>query len=111
MSFTVLQIYKKFFELLLKKVKKIALYAQKNYFLTKKEPKLLFPQYNFLSFLLTLQFLKYMTISYLISFRVATQNFFGVTVNNVNSMKSKYPISATSLLGSGTKISDDDQKI
>ena len=70
MSFTVLQIYKKFFELLLKKVKKIVLYAQKNCFLTKKEPELLFPQYNFLS----LQFLKYMTISYLISFRVATQN-------------------------------------
>ena len=74
MSFTVLQIYKKFFELLLKKVKIIVLYAQKNCFLTKKEPELLFPQYNFLSFFLSLQFLKYMTISHLNSFRVATQN-------------------------------------
>jgi len=74
MSFIVLQIYKKFFELLLKKVKKFVLYAQKNCFLTKKEPELLFPQYNFLSFFLSLQFLKYMTISYLNSFRVATQN-------------------------------------
>ena len=31
--------------------------------------------------------------------------------NNVNSTNSKYPIKATSLLGFGTKISDDDQKI
>ena len=85
MSFTVLQIYKNYFELLLKKVKKFALDAQKNCFLTKKESKLLFPQYNFLSFFLSLQFLKYMTISYLNSFRVATQNFFGITVNNVSS--------------------------
>ena len=30
---------------------------------------------------------------------------------NVSSMNSKYPTKATLLLGFGTKISDDDQKI
>ena len=32
-------------------------------------------------------------------------------VNNLNSMNSKYPINASPMLGFGTKISDDDQKI
>ena len=34
-----------------------------------------------------------------------------LTIINVNSTNSKYPINATSLLGIGTKITDDDQKI
>ena len=33
------------------------------------------------------------------------------SIIDVNSMNSKFPINATSLLGLGTKISDDDQKI
>jgi len=46
MSFSVLQIYKKKSDLLLKKSKKIVLLAQKIFFLTKKHCILLFPQYK-----------------------------------------------------------------
>jgi len=63
MSFSVLQIYKKFSDLLLKKSKKIVVLAQKIFFLTKKQRILLFPQYKFHLPFSLLQSLKYMNIS------------------------------------------------